>query len=130
MPVTGVIAIPSLLVLQLHPTISHKIQDDNGGCVVIIESINIPYALCNVYAPSGGTHKSVRKEFFPRLEQTLKDLNLTNYIIGGDFNCILDDSLDRNIPPAANSEGVKLLLFISSVNCNGNILILVITPSL
>ena len=70
------------------------------------------------------------KNFFPQLEQTLKDLNLTNYITGGHLNCILDDSLDRNIPPAANSEGVKLLLFISSVNCNGKILILVITPSL
>ena len=37
-------------------------------------------------------------------------MNLTNYIIGGDFNCILDDSLDRNIPPAANSDASKATL--------------------
>lgn len=80
MPVTGVIAIPGLLVLQFFSgkNFTRPSRDDNGGYViVIIESINnIPYALCNVYAPSGGTHKSVRKEFFSQLEQMLKDLNL------------------------------------------------------
>ena len=72
---------------KFQPTISQIVRDDNGRyIIVIIESVdNIPYVLCNVYAPSGGTHKSLRKEFFSQLEQTLKDLNLTNYIIGGDF---------------------------------------------
>ena len=72
---------------KFQPTISQIVCDDNGRyIIVIIESVdNIPYALCNVDAPSGGTHKSLSKEFFSQLEQTLKDLNLTNYIIGGDF---------------------------------------------
>ena len=71
---------------KFQPTISQIVCHDNGRyIIVIIESVdNIPYALCNLYAPSGGTHKSLSKEFFSQLEQTLKDLNLTNYIIGGD----------------------------------------------
>ena len=44
-------------------------------------------------------------------------MNLTNYIIGGgDFNCILDDSLDRNIPPAANSDAKQRNLFLRSLH--------------
>lgn len=43
-------------------------------------------------------------------------MNLTNYIIGGDFNCILDDSLDRNIPPAANSDAAQRNLFWQSLH--------------
>ena len=103
---------------KFQPTISQIVQDDNGPyIIVIIESLdNIPYALCNVYAPSGGTHKSLRKEFFSQLEQTLKDFNLTNYIIGGDFNCILDDSLDRNIPPTGNSDAAQRNLFLRSLH--------------
>ena len=67
---------------KLHPTVSHIIRDDNGRyIIVIIESTdNISYVLCNVYAPSGGSHKLLCKEFFSKLEQTLKDLNLTIFL--------------------------------------------------
>ena len=51
---------------KFQPTISQIVRDDNGRyIIVIIESVdNIPYVLCNLYAPSGGMHKSLRKEFF------------------------------------------------------------------
>ena len=34
----------------------------------------------------------------------------------GETNCILDDSLDRNIPPAGNSDAAKRNLFLRSLH--------------
>ena len=51
---------------------------------IVIESDDqTAYVLFNVYAPAGGTNKTVRKELLPSVENTLKDLNLNNHILGG-----------------------------------------------
>lgn len=94
------------------PTISQVIHDVSGRMLtVVIESDDqTAYFLSNVYAPAGGSNKTARKEFFSSLENTLKDLNLYNYILGGDFTCVLDNSLDRSTPPAANSDASKTTL--------------------
>lgn len=94
------------------PTTSQVIRDVSGRMLtVVIESDDqTSYVLSNVYAPAGGTNKTARKEFFSSLENTLKDLRPNNYILGGDFNCVLDNSLDRSTPPAANSDASKTTL--------------------
>ena len=52
--------------------------------------------MANIYAPSGGTRQKERKSFFSKLEDTLRDLNSENIILGGDFNCVLNNELDRS----------------------------------
>ena len=52
--------------------------------------------IANIYAPSGGTRQKERKSFFSKLEDTLRDLNCENIILGGDFNCVLNNELDRS----------------------------------
>ena len=94
------------------PTISQVFRDVSGRMLtVVIESDDqTSYVLSNVYAPAGGTNKTARKDFFSSVENTLKDLRPNNYILGGDFNCVLDNSLDRSTPPAANSDASKATL--------------------
>ena len=52
--------------------------------------------LANIYAPLWGTWQIERKSFFFKLENTLRDLNCENIILGGDFNCVLNKELDRS----------------------------------
>ena len=67
------------------PTISQVIRDVSGRMLtVVIESDDqTAYVLSNVYAPVGGSKKTTCKEFFSSVENTLKDLNLHHYILGG-----------------------------------------------
>ena len=81
------------------PTVSHILKDLNGRAITVIANDgNSTFALCNVYAPSGGVNKTARKDFFQNLKTILIDLNVNidYYIIGGDFNCVLNDALDRS----------------------------------
>ena len=69
------------------------------GQTVIIDidtDENSRLILANIYAPSGGTRQTERKSFFSNLEATLRDLNCENIILGGDFNCVLNNELDRS----------------------------------
>ena len=70
---------------NFKPTVSQVICDVSSRMLtIVIESDDqTAYVLFNVYAPAGGTNKTVRKEFFPSVENTLKDLNLNNHILGG-----------------------------------------------
>ena len=90
---------------NLAPTVSQVIRDASGRMLTVVIESDDQTATCGC-----GTSKTVRKEFFSSVENTLKDLNLNNYILGGDFNCVLDNSLDRNTPPAANSDASKTTL--------------------
>ena len=49
--------------------------------------------LANIYAAWGGTQQKEQKSFFSKLENTLRDLNCENIILGGDFNCVLNKDL-------------------------------------
>ena len=46
--------------------------------------------LVNVYAPSGGTSKRERKEFFNSLSDYIVDDPLVLNVLAGDFNCVTD----------------------------------------
>lgn len=49
----------------------------------------------NVYAPSGGSNVHLRREFFDSLSEYIDtDDDSCLNILGGDFNCIVDVSLD------------------------------------
>ena len=93
---------------NFSPKILQEIKDEYGQTIILIlELETVPLVFCNVHAPSGGINKTSRKEFFDDLENTLKDLNYVNFIIGGDFNCVLDENLDRNNPSTNNSDSSK-----------------------
>ena len=72
-----------------------EVLTDSEGRFVIVQGklLDIPVALCNIYAPN-----SDRPEFFHNLSQLLLDLGDVQIILGGDFNQILDQDLDRSQP--------------------------------
>ena len=55
-------------------------------------------ALVNVYAPN-----AEQGEFLAKLSHKLADYLVCLVIVGGDFNCVADPSLDRSHPPLRNS---------------------------
>ena len=81
-----------------RPRVNGVLKGTQGQNIIIdIESEeNLRLILANIYAPSGGTRQKERKSFFSKLEETLRDLNCENIILGGDFNCVLNDDLDRS----------------------------------
>ena len=50
------------------------------------------YLICNVYAPNKENHQI---QFFDTLEQKIVSKNVENIIIGGDFNTVLNRSIDH-----------------------------------
>ena len=80
-----------------RPHVNGVFKGTQGQTTIIdIESDeNLHLILANIYAPSGGTRTKERKSFFSQLEDTLRGLNGENIILGGDFNCVLND-LDRS----------------------------------
>lgn len=67
--------------------------DSDGRYVIVYgQLLDTPIALCNIYAPNFD-----RPEFFPNLSQLLLDLGDIQIILGGDFNQILDQDLDRSL---------------------------------
>ena len=81
-----------------RPRVNGVFKGTQGQSIIIdIESDeNLQVILANIYAPSGGTRQTERKTFFTNLESTLGDLNCENIILGGDFNCVLNNDLDRS----------------------------------
>ena len=80
-----------------QPRVNGVFKGTQGQSIIIdIESDeNLQLILANIYAPSGGTRQTERKTF-TNLESTLGDLNCENIILGGDFNCVLNNDLDRS----------------------------------
>ena len=62
--------------------------------------------LANIYAPNWDDHQFISKIF-----TLLPDLNTYELILGGDFNCVLDSTLDRSSPrPVPISLKAKTIL--------------------
>uniref|UniRef100_A0A3B5PPF5 Reverse transcriptase domain-containing protein n=1 Tax=Xiphophorus maculatus TaxID=8083 RepID=A0A3B5PPF5_XIPMA len=75
--------------------VSIEIEDVVSGRLlkVIVKYENIKFILLNVYAPVNSSERCV---FLEKLANTLLNCVSTDYLIlGGDFNCTIDD-LDRN----------------------------------
>ena len=68
------------------------IADTNGRYVIVIGQLfHLPVILVNVYAPNFDDHN-----FFAKLFSAIPARNNYNLIIGGDFNCVLNSTLDRS----------------------------------
>ena len=74
----------------------HKGAQGQSVIIEIEGEENLHFTLANIYAPSAGTRQKELKTFFANLETTLGDLNCENIILGGDFNCVLNNNLDRS----------------------------------
>lgn len=72
-----------------------QVLTDSDGRYVIVHGqlLDTPVVLCNIYAPNLD-----KPEFFHNLSQLLLDLGDDQIILGGDFNQILDQDLDRSLP--------------------------------
>ena len=73
-------------------SISRVEKDQNGQYIILeINHMNRVFTIVNIYGPSAGDDA----EFFVKLNRTLEDFDLSNFIIGGDFNCVLNPNVDR-----------------------------------
>ncbi len=72
-----------------------KTEIEPGRLLVVrVEISNIVFVFVNIYAPNKG---NVRSHTFNKLEQVLQQQNDSDYIIlGGDWNCTLNFTVDRN----------------------------------
>ena len=52
---------------------------------------NKPTVVINIYAPNGDSDK---EDFFDEILNKIKDIDCDNIILGGDFNCVLDNNKD------------------------------------
>lgn len=76
-------------------------EDENGRILCMdLQIKGTVYTFCSLYAPT--QDKSCEQlETLGRVEHLLGELSAVNTIVGGDFNCFLDPSLDRNSPGPA-----------------------------
>lgn len=69
------------------------------------------YSVSTVYAPTQDRPKE-QHTFLDRLEEALDEMEYTDLILGGDFNCILSPELDRNsvtsLPQASVAYRIRL----------------------
>lgn len=126
------------------PTIKAKVlsktEMEPGRCLIVEAEIgSFKFLFVNIYAPNVGAE---RIQFFTKLENLIKEQNDDVFIVfGGDWNCTIDFTLDRNgeepqSMSAAYLAGVKKKLKFSDVwrehnpflkqytwvkVCNGNI---------
>ena len=71
---------------------SHKIITEGRVSLLEIEHDSISYCLVNVYCPNGNVTHVVESTFLETLGRTRNDYR----IFGGDWNTILDNSLDKH----------------------------------
>lgn len=84
--------------ILMHRDVSFEetsvIRDRDGRFIIVQGNLfNIPVVLANIYAPNWDD-----MQFFKNLFSLLPCLDSHNIIIGGDFNCVLDSSIDRSNP--------------------------------
>lgn len=82
------------------------ISDSNGRYVIVAGKLfSLPVILVNVYAPNFDDHN-----FFTNLFSAIPSYNNYNLIIGGDFNCVLNTTLDRSsTKPQSLTKSAKII---------------------
>ena len=67
--------------------------------------------LVNIYAPTSGSQKAKnRKRVFREISKKITDFsNVECVVLGGDFNCVLNDDLDRSSPVTYKERTAKSL---------------------
>lgn len=85
---------------------SSVLADPNGRYIIVTGKIhNIPLILANIYAPNWDDCN-----FFRTFFSKLTDVATHSLILGGDFNCWINPSLDRSSTKAHSlSKSVKLI---------------------
>ena len=70
----------------------HNVKKDPAGCYLVmdIELLNKRVTLLNVYGPSAGDNP----EFFVKISKLIDEIGNDKIIMGGDFNCIQNMSID------------------------------------
>lgn len=87
--------------------IKHICRDLDGRMLLIeVKVDNMVYCVCNIYGPNED-----KPEFFTMVIGHLEDLDNRNVIWGGDFNFVLDVSVDRH---RSTHNNVKSLEVVSS----------------
>ena len=72
-------------------SIINSVVDDNGRYIIAdIKVYDIIYTCVNIYAPNDDC-----PQFFVQIDNLLDQFHAENIIYGGDFNCILNMSLDK-----------------------------------
>jgi len=81
---------------NLQIDISHVLEDSEGRYIFVEALVqDAPFLLVNLYAPTKNQEQGV---FFDGVANTLENLSLDHngqIIIGGDFNCHLNSSIDN-----------------------------------
>lgn len=72
-----------------------------------------PVTLLNIYGPNQDD-----PEFFRKVLGLIPDISNTNLIIGGDFNCVLDQYLDKSSAQTIAPSNASKLLNIYTKNMN------------
>ncbi len=80
------------------PTVKVKVLSKNevepGRFLMVkVEISNFKYLFVNIYVPNFGAERSL---LFKKFENLFKEENEDVFIVGGDWNCTLDFTLDRN----------------------------------
>lgn len=71
-------------------------QDDEGRCMIVdLKLDGVVYTVGSIYAPTQD-RRSEQLSFLEKLDEWLSDMDSTNLIMGGDYNCCLNPSLDKN----------------------------------
>lgn len=90
---------------QLNYEINNITRDDEGRYIVIyIDIDDTQFILVNVYAPTKDNVDG-QYTFFNQLKTSLAEYNGENLVIGGDFNAILNSTLDKKV-----GGGIKILI--------------------
>lgn len=81
------------------------VRDTEGRFIGIdILSGDKVITICSIYAPTQDKPKE-QKQFLEEVSDLLTQLRCTDVILGGDFNSILDNTMDRNNTQAARPQG-------------------------
>jgi exonuclease III len=95
---------------QLVKYFIKDIRDDEGRILIIKLNIDgVQYSLVNIYAPTQNNQKD-QKKFYEKLSSYLEDIKDTKIIIGGDFNTVLDPTLDRYRPKTNKPSKIGLMV--------------------
>lgn len=92
---SGVRGVATLLSPSTTIKVQEVLRDPEGRYLLLQAQIeDWPVSLLNVYAPTAD-HPDDQIGFLDTLERLLNDLDISNLVIGGDFNCCPDPIKDR-----------------------------------
>ena len=96
-----------ILIHRLLPFTATNSYKETDGRIVLVkgELYGESVLLGNVYAPN-----VYDKDFFALQLNEIAEMDCTNMIIGGDFNCYLSPSLDRDPPHKDQSKSLQHFL--------------------